>query len=61
MYWMKRLVLSQMAFKGLHVVLEKAMKEQLPGGKFFEPIHDLRDQTKYVLPHNKIPERVLVY
>lgn len=50
-----------MTFKGLHVVLEKAMKEQLPGGKFFEPIHDLGDQTKYVLPHNKIPERVLVY
>ncbi|CAC5355667.1 unnamed protein product [Mytilus coruscus] len=31
---------AQMAFKGLHGVLERAMKEQLPGGKFFEPTQE---------------------
>ena len=34
------------------------MKKQLPVGKFFEPTHDLRDQTKSVIPHNKISKRV---
>ncbi|VDI49877.1 Hypothetical predicted protein [Mytilus galloprovincialis] len=47
-----------MAFKGLHSVLEKAMKEQLPGGRYFEPTEELREQSKSVIPHNKIPERV---
>jgi E1A/CREB-binding protein len=34
------------------------MKEQLPGGRFFEPTEELIDQTKAVIPRNKIPERV---
>ncbi|VDI25487.1 Hypothetical predicted protein [Mytilus galloprovincialis] len=54
----KACAFAQMAFKGLHSVLEKAMKEQLPGGRYFEPTEELREQSKSVIPHNKIPERV---
>ncbi|CAC5385267.1 unnamed protein product [Mytilus coruscus] len=49
---------AQMAFKRLHEVLERAMKKQLPGGKFFEPTQELFDQSKSAIPHNKLPERV---
>ncbi|KAL3867760.1 hypothetical protein ACJMK2_040610, partial [Sinanodonta woodiana] len=50
--------LAQMAFKGLGGVLRKAMKEQLPGGSFFQPTDEIREHTKSVIPHNKVPERV---
>ncbi|CAC5398192.1 unnamed protein product [Mytilus coruscus] len=54
----KACAFAQMAFKGLHGVVERAMKEQLPGGKFFEPTQELFNQSKSVIPHNKLPERV---
>lgn len=54
----KACAFAQMAFKGLHGVLERAMKEQLPGGKFFEPTQELLNESKSVIPHNKLPERV---
>lgn len=54
----KACAFAQMAFKGLHSLLEKAMKEQLPGGKYHNPSSDLMNASKSVIPHNKIPERV---
>ena len=54
----KACAFAQMALKSLHSVLAKAMKEQLPGGLYIDPAQELREQTKSVIPHNKIPERV---
>ncbi|CAC5358011.1 unnamed protein product [Mytilus coruscus] len=54
----KACAFAQLAFRGLHQVLAKAMKEQLPGGAYFSHTEYIRDQTKSVIPHNKIPERV---
>ncbi|KAL3885169.1 hypothetical protein ACJMK2_025264 [Sinanodonta woodiana] len=34
------------------------MKEQLPGGSFFQPTDEIREHTQSVIPHNKVPERV---
>lgn len=49
---------AQLIFKGLHKLLQKAMKEQLPGGRFYDASANLQQQTQSVIPHNKIPERV---
>ncbi|KAL3868809.1 hypothetical protein ACJMK2_041568 [Sinanodonta woodiana] len=38
--------LAQMAFKRLGGVLRKAMKEQLPGGNFFQPTDEIREHTQ---------------
>lgn len=34
------------------------MKEQLPGGRFYDASANLQQQTQSVIHHNKIPERV---
>lgn len=49
---------AQLIFQGLHKLLQKAMKEQLPGGRFYDASANLQQQTQSVIPHNKIPERV---
>jgi len=33
------------------------MKDQLPGGSFYEPNQDLINEILSVIPHNKLPER----
>ena len=50
------LQVSQVLFKALHALMEKMLPEHLPGGKYFDVGEEVRNQTKSVIPHNKLPE-----
>lgn len=45
-------------FTAYSKVLETAMKEHLPGGKYSNPDLSMREHSKSTLAHNKLPESV---
>lgn len=50
--------LAQLLFCGFHKLVSGALREHLPGGAYNNPSDKLKDQSKSVVPHNKMSERV---
>lgn len=50
--------LAQLLFCGFHKLVSGALREHLPGGACNNPSDKLKDQSKSVVPHNKMSERV---
>lgn len=50
--------LAQLLFCGFHKLVSNALKEHLPGGTYSNPSEKLKEQSKSVVPHNKMSERV---
>lgn len=50
--------LAQLLFCSFHKLVSNALKEHLPGGTYSNPSEKLKEQSKSVVPHNKMSERV---
>lgn len=50
------LPLLQSLFKAIQELLERMVEDHLPGGQFWNPTEELKQQTRSVMKHNKLPE-----
>ncbi len=50
------LPMAQSVFAALKELLQRMVKDQLPGGKFWDPSQTVRQQAISAIPHNKLPE-----